>query len=670
MATISSLKDFVLDEDYLGAVIQLNYDTALVATTDFRQISSGGVPQNCFLTAAVPDADGKIVEVILLSVIGPEPMVIQRELVAVREELAQKQVVDLVDPQLDPSTQVKLGTQSLRCRVAGTFYQDEDGNFRFGADVDNVRGAALLKVYRPKGSALSKIASFSNGIVDSRAMLEIGKVRYSETRRIIDNEAGVFINVDDIIGNKTALFGMTRSGKSNSLKTLLQKVHQYSHNTGRPVAQLVYDPQGEYANTNSQDGSALAEIGDETQVSIYKIMEKSSNPKEHFLQFNLFKEENLSLTYELIKAEITNGISAEANYIAPLMSMDFEPLGEGATIPQRVHYNRKKLGLFALIYESLGNRSVPSFSVKVGSELAAEIVASSGKSVSASNYSADEVVIASLQAASRVAAGIMRENAQGAENRLSESWVNELKEGEAGRFFGQLTEIKEKGRNGVKAAISRIEELHSDDAEGDVRENVWRDIQAGKLIVVDLSRGSTRTSQALSELITNYLLDQASERFVSGLEPVPFQIVVEEAHNLFERDSKRNERDPWVRISKEASKYKIGLVYATQEVSSVDKRILSNTGNWIISHLSSTKETAELSNYYRFSDWSDHIRRIETKGFARFKTLSSPYIIPVQIEKFVADTTLNTKISTSKETKVPKKVKETDESGAFAPLEF
>lgn len=116
---------------------------------------------------------------------------------------------------------------------------------------------------------------------------------------------------------------------------------------------------------------------------------------------------------------------------------------------------------------------------------------------------------------------------------------------------------------------------------------------------------------------------------------VPFQIVVEEAHNLFSRGGNDDDyMDPWVRLSKEASKYEIGLVYATQEVSSVDTKILSNTSNWVISHLNSKKETSELSGYYNFSDWSDHLRRTETKGFVRLKTESSPFIIPVQMDLF------------------------------------
>lgn len=660
-AKLTALKQLVQDSDYLGAVIQLDYDSALVATTDFRQISVGGVPQNCFLTVIVPSETGEIAEVVLLSVSKPEPMMIQRELIQVREDLAMRQATDMVDHPMDDRTQIRLGTQALRCKVVGTFYEAEDGRIRFGADVDNVRSATNLKVFRPSGAALAAIASFSNNSVDDNARLEIGKVRYSETRRHVDEEASVYINVSDFIGTKTALFGMTRSGKSNSMKTLLQKVHQYSHAAGKPVAQLIFDPQGEYANLNSQDGDALADIGGPDEVAIYKIMEKSSNPKEKYLQFDLFAEANLELTYNLILAEIRNGISSDANYIAPLFNIDMAPLGENATQQEKIHYRRKKLGLFALMFEGLRRHPVKPFSVNIGEDLIAKV--KDIEELRVSTHAANEVVIDSTSAAAKVVRLLLKAKE---EHTLTESWRKEFEEGDGGIFFDQIVNIQEKGRNGVKAAISRIEELHSADAEGDVRQNVWEDITLGKLIVVDLARGSNQTSQILSELIVNYLLDQASERFISGEAPIPFQIVVEEAHNLFERDSKKSEKDPWVRISKEASKYQIGLVYATQEISSVDKRILSNTSNFLVSALNSIKETNELANYYHFADWAEHIRRIETKGFARFKTQSSPYIIPVQIEKFVA----NVKPALKQGPKATKSKPEPVKTDGFEELEF
>ena len=63
-----------------------------------------------------------------------------------------------------------------------------------------------------------------------------------------------------------------------------------------------------------------------------------------------------------------------------------------------------------------------------------------------------------------------------------------------------------------------------------------------------------------------------------GILPPPDVIVyVEEAHNLLPSQN-ANLNEIWPRIAKEGSKFRIGLVYSTQEPSSILSNILKNDG--------------------------------------------------------------------------------------------
>ena len=190
---------------------------------------------------------------------------------------------------------------------------------------------------------------------------------------------------------------------------------------------------------------------------------------------------------------------------------------------------------------------------------------------------------------------------------------------------------------GFKVLYPLGEGYHSPTATDDYAPKVYKDLVAGKIVIVDLSRGSEGVLQFASERILNHLLQEAARRFREGLEPDRIQIFLEEAHRLFDRAKfadRLADRDPYVRLAREAGKYKIGMIYSTQQVSSVEPDVLDNTANWIVAHLNSEAEVKLLRGRYEFDRFAEQILRAEDVGFVRIKTQSSRYIIPVQVRLF------------------------------------
>src|SRR5207302_10550923 len=96
-------------------------------------------------------------------------------------------------------------------------------------------------------------------------------------------------------------------------------------------------------------------------------------------------------------------------------------------------------------------------------------------------------------------------------------------------------------------------------------------------------------------------------RFIDNLPNNFLQFYFEEDHNLFPKKDDKDLSQIYNRLAKEGAKLNLGLVYATQEVSSISANILKATQNWFISHLNNDDETRELRKHYDIDYYADSL---------------------------------------------------------------
>ncbi len=189
-------------------------------------------------------------------------------------------------------------------------------------------------------------------------------------------------------------------------------------------------------------------------------------------------------------------------------------------------------------------------------------------------------------------------------------------------------------------AIRECREWHQPDRNTDYTDDIVRDLAQGRLVILDQALGDPMMNEQSAERIMRAIFTRQQQHFTQLLEGglSPVIVYVEEAHTLLPRGSEDDTRNIWARTAKEGSKFNIGLVYSTQEPSSIQRNILRNTENWFIAHLNNSGETRELDQYNDFSDFSASIRRVKEAGLLKVRTMSSPYTLPVKIDRFVAPT--------------------------------
>ncbi len=679
---IDIFKEGRKDELFVGRPFYLDYESAQILVSDAWKHRVKGIPQGTFLLAFYDGEDG-VEEAILLRALTPSKLPTDNDVVSSMIEYY-KDGADIsgragsVNPsKLDDFTRYEFSFSGLQCRVLGAFYKlkehiRQDGEEReietleFGADLENFYSANNYSVYKATDEVLRKIVNQRDSeiVAGNENEFKIGIVRYSSSRRFqsTSENVEVYISPQDFVGKRTALFGMTRTGKSNTVKKIIEATAEISKKSltanlptvtnelppfsdegapQYPVGQIIFDVNGEYANPNLQDkGTAIFELYEQL-VDRYSIVDKTDKGFK-VLKVNFYNE--LQAGFKLI----TSGLSDQSsNYIKSFCTVDLiEPENyfksqQDKTSDERhaaIAYD-KKVAIYKCCLHEAGYR-LPSSMERVKFYGCAKTV----------NKIVDDLAPhngLTLDQATRWFKTVF-DALDNDEHREKFEAYRKDKEKD---FFDEdmlalLTFLTRKPGPGKQASYSgfrllrQFQNLHTELSSTSFETEILNALRKGKIVIIDLAQGEERIRNLYSEKITRKVFEDSMDRFTKTLPNNHIQFYFEEAHNLFPKKDDKDLSDVYNRLAKEGAKLHLGMTYATQEVSSISSNILKNTQNWFIAHLNNEDELKELRKYYDFSDFIGSLLKFSSgndKGFVRMKTYTNPFVVPVQIDRFLAN---------------------------------
>ncbi len=524
--------------------------------------------------------------------------------------------------------------------LLGRFHLNaEDASPSFSSDVGHVLGPSNWHIFLPSPEILNFIV---NGTLGKGFKVNLGTLRRAESDLVPLDSCQMRIHVPDIRGKRSAMFGKTRLGKSNTVKLIMESMLIMTAEE-KNVGQLVFDVNGEYANDNPQDGntSVATMYGDRCQV--YYLAHRTSDANmgnnRKYIRYNFYERthdctrimselldnsvlnnENLQFFLQLefpdfVSFVLTEEASLRAQRILRKIHLMWTALFMAGFSYSESHLlgltqNRWKRGdLFSsgfssglrmAMYQAIEGRVVPHMPSNM-EELTREMIIYC-KFVQ--QYSNDP--------------------------NLMEMGVPMVDKDDAMAIRFIVPEI-----GAGPKMLSTCIPYHAADAT-DFENDIIRALDEGQTIIMDLGSANETVLRFFSRTLSIAVFRHQEAKFVSNqLKDRFVQLYFEEAHMIFPPSKAGNVTDIYSRFAKEGAKFHIGIVYSTQSPSTVNPELLSQTENFFIGHLSNANEVALLGKVQcAFANMGNYIMQYRQPGFMHVLTYSHRYVIPVQVRMF------------------------------------
>ena len=670
----------------VGQVLLLDYDTATLAVHDYHKERAGGLARGMFLVAG-PIPDGEDATLVLLRVAGAKRLANhtttdEARLTAARDAIGR----ELWSEGLTKWIADEIALGGVEARILGTLTFRADDGIQFAEDIANYYSARGSFAWKPEGELLQRIVNLTHrgnnldlkglGIpTTSDIRVPVARTRFASADRVDPanpSPVQVRVRVDptDLLKRRTAFLGMSRSGKSNAMKITAQAVYllRKTHPKLR-IGQLIFDPNGEYAQDNPQDGRGLHRIHElvgrkrQGEVETYGMYAPDTDPDRRITKINFFgnhipvpdrtdrQKTETALDQLLVgRMIIREEMSAEtARFTRNFRDADLDVPTNISDRGVATRYHRAVLvhsaalaaagfnpptatanltGLFGKkICEALGsddnNQSRNAGRYKRAGQILAQ-GSSSWDSLRVAFAALDDFINDKKSAYADFEARYRTGSTS------SEDWADP-------RLQSVLSIFRTP--NGVRT-FQGVMDQHSANTSSDYAEDIVADLKDGKLVIFDQSIGSPELNQNAADRIMRKVFNAQQRAFTSASARKDqweghVLVYVEEAHNLLPHGGGKDVLSTvWARAAKEGGKMNLGMVLATQAPSSVLPEILSETDNWFISHLNSDAEARVVEGYQDFRDFVPQIRRVSEPGFIRLRTLSAGYTVPVQLDRF------------------------------------